>query len=106
MDALTPLAVQAIAGLIGGGIAGNLIEAAAIRTSPKVLVSLIGGVAVGALAALAFGAGQIAMTVPDPSVTAEAAARLDVGALLAWIGGGLLGGGIATTTAGVLGFGR
>jgi hypothetical protein len=106
MDALTPLAVQAIAGLLGGGIAGNLIDTAAIRTSPKVLLGLLGGVAGGALAALALGTGQVALVAPDPGVTADVTSRVDFAALGAWAGGGLIGGGLMTTVAGALGFGR
>lgn len=106
MDALTPLAVQALAGLLGGGIAGNLIDTAAIRTTPKVLLGLLGGVAGGALAALALGAGQVALATPDPAMTADVTSRVDFGALGAWVGGGLVGGGLMTTVAGAFGLGR
>jgi hypothetical protein len=106
MDALTPLAVQAIAGLLGGGIAGNLIDVAAIRTPPKLVLSLLGGVAGGALVGLALGMGQVALTVPDPAMTADVTSQVDFGALGAWVGGGLLGGGLMTTVAGAFGLGR
>ncbi|PZQ50429.1 MAG: hypothetical protein DI556_07700 [Rhodovulum sulfidophilum] len=107
MDALTPLAVQAVTGLLGGGIAGNLLDLAAIRTPPKVLVSLVGGVAGGALAGLALGLGPLAGVVtPDPAVTADLTSRVDFGALATWVAGGLLGGAVATTLVGALGLGR
>ena len=106
MDALTPLAVQAIAGLLGGGIAGNLIDVAAIRTPPKLALSLLGGVAGGALAGLALGMGKVALTMPDPTMTADVTSQVDFAALGVWVGGGLLGGGFMTTVAGALGLGR
>ncbi|TPE53129.1 hypothetical protein [Amaricoccus solimangrovi] len=106
MDALTPVAVQAIAGLLGGGIAGNLMDVAAIRTPPKVLVSLIGGVAGGALAGLALGVGAVAVVAPDPAVTADVTSRVNFAGLGAWVGGGLIGGGLLTTVSGAIGLGR
>lgn len=106
MDALTPVALQAIAGLIGGGIAGNLIETAAIRTPPKVLTSLLGGVAGGALAGAVFGAGALVAAAPDPVVTADLTSRVDFAALGIWVGGALLGGALLTTIGGALGLGR
>lgn len=106
MVALTPIAVQAIAGLIGAGIAGNLIDAAAIRTPPKVLVGLIGGLAGGALAAALAGVGQVPIAAPDPAVTADLSASVDFAALGVWIAGGLIGGGALTSLGGAFGLGR
>lgn len=106
MDALTPVVVQAIAGLMGGGIAGNLIDLAAIRTPPKVIASLLGGLAGGGLAALVFGIGAAAVVVPEAAVTAEATSQVNFAALATWVAGGLLGGGLLTTIGGALGFGR
>ena len=106
MEALTPIALQAIAGLIGGGIAGNLIETAAIRTPPKVLTGLLGGVAGGALAGAIFGVGQLVAPAPDAVVTGDLTSGVDFSALGIWVSGALLGGGVLTTIGGALGLGR
>ena len=106
MDALTPVVVQAIAGLMGGGIAGNLVGLAAIRTPPKVIASLLGGIAGGAFAGLVLGVGTVAVVTPEAAVTAEAASQVNFAALATWVAGGLIGGGLLTTIGGALGFGR
>ena len=105
MVTLTPIAVQAIAGLIGAGIAGNLIEAAAIRTPPKVLAGLAGGLAGGALAGLLMGVGQV-LPMPDPAVTADPTMPVDFAALGVWVAGGLIGGASLASLGGALGLGR
>lgn len=106
MDALTPLVVQAIAGLLGGGIAGNLFDVAAIRTPPKVLLGVLGGIVIGGLAGLALGVGSAATVVPDSSVAADAVSHVNFAALGAWVSGGLIGGALFTTVSGALGIGR
>lgn len=48
MEALLPIIVQAIAGIIGGQAVGAAFKQAAMGQLPKILSGLIGGVAGGA----------------------------------------------------------
>lgn len=100
MDALQPIVIQAIAGIIGGGIAGNLIRVAATAMLPKVIAGALGGIAMGTLFASLLGRVVPAM---DPAATGDAAAAassVDAAALLAQIGGGLIGGALLTGLVG------
>lgn len=101
MQLLLSIVIQAISGVIGGGIAGNLFKAAATNMLPKLVSGVIGGIAGGSLLASLIGG-----TAPvDPAATAEAVAAtgsVDIAALLAQIGGGLFGGAALTGIVGAV----
>lgn len=90
MEALVPIIIQAISGMVGGGVVGALVKQAAIAIVPRLLAGAVGGVggglALDQLLPMLMGAG------------AEGA----MGPLVTQIVGGLVGGGALTGIAGAL----
>lgn len=95
MEFLQPAVIQAIAGIIGGGIAGNLFRVAATAMLPKVISGALGGIALGSLLTGLLGAAPAI----DP---AAVAGSFETAALIAQIGGGLLGGALLTGLVGAV----
>ena len=88
MEALIPLVIQFISGAVGGGIAGTLIKKAAMELLPKLLAGGIGGIGGAAILSSILGGDSSSLT--------------DMGSLLNNIGGGLVGGGVLSTIAGMV----
>ena len=105
METLMPIIIQAVSGIVGAGVAGTVVKAAAMANLPRILSGAVGGVAGGTLIASLLGGGAV-----DPVATAEAATAasgLDIGALLGQVLGGAVGGGALTALIGaVTGDGR
>ena len=83
MEGIAAIIVNAIAGAVGGGLAGNLVKSVGMAVVPKLLSGAIGGV--------------------DPNVAADAATAaggMDWGRLIAQLVGGVGGGGILTAIVG------
>ena len=87
MDALLPIIVQAITGIIGGQAVGAAVKQAAMSQLPKILSGAIGGVA---------GCQILGSLMGDPA-TAGA-----LGGLLGDAVGGVAGGGILTAIVGAV----
>lgn len=97
MEGIVAIIVQAVAGMVGGGIAGQMVKTVGMAVLPKLLAGAVGGVAGGSLLGAVFGTGTV-----DPVSTGG----LDVAQLLVQVVGGLVGGGALTGIAGkVLGKG-
>jgi hypothetical protein len=88
MEALIPLVIQFISGVVGGGVAGSLIKKAAMELLPKLLAGGIGGIG-GA-------------TVLGSLLGGDSSSLMDMGSLINNIGGGLVGGGVLSTVAGMV----
>ncbi len=96
MEGIAAIIVNAIAGMVGGGLAGNLVKTAGMALLPKLLSGAVGGVLGGtAVGALLGGGGAV-----DPAAVAAAAGGIDWGTLIAQIVGGGAGGGILTAIVG------
>lgn len=92
MEGIVAIAVQALAGIAGGGVAGQVVKTAGMALLPKLLSGALGGVAGGSLiGAILGGAG-------DPA--AAAAGGLDLGSLIGQLAGGAVGGGALTAIVG------
>lgn len=103
MQLLLSIVIQAISGIIGGGIAGNLLTVAATTIPPKLVAGALGGIAGGSLLASLITGGA---ATADPAAAAGdavvAAGSFDLATLLAQIGGGLIGGGLLTVLVGAV----
>jgi len=92
MDGIVAIIVQAVAGMAGGGLTGQVIKTAGMALLPKLLSGAVGGVAGGSLVGAMLGGAA------DP--TAAAAGGLDFGALIGQLAGGAVGGGALTAVVG------
>lgn len=91
MEGIVAVAVQALAGIAGGGVASQVVKSAGMALLPTLLSGALGGVAGGSLiGAILGGAG-------DP---AAAAGGLDLGSLIGQLTGGAVGGGALTAIVG------
>ena len=88
MEAIIPLVIQFISGAVGGGIAGTLVKKAAMELLPKLLAGGIGGIGGAAILSGILGGDSSSLT--------------DMGSLLNNVGGGLVGGGVLSTIAGMV----
>jgi hypothetical protein len=98
MEGIAAIIVQAIAGAVGGGVAGTLIKTVGMAILPKIIAGALGGVAGGSiLGELVKGFGI------DPGTAADAATavgQIDFATLAAQVIGALGGGGVLTAIAG------
>ena len=92
MEGIVALVAQAVAGIAGGGVAGQVVKTAGMALLPKLLSGAVGGVAGGSLVGALLGGAA------DPGVAA--AGGLDVGALIGQLAGGAVGGGALTAIVG------
>lgn len=98
MEAILPLIIQAVSGMVGGGVAGSLLKTAGMSLLPKLLSGGIGGIAGGSGLGALLGGGVAAAT----GDAGAAMGGLDMGSLLGNIGGGAVGGGVLTGLAGMV----
>ena len=89
MEAIIPLIIQAVSGVVGGGVVGTMVKNAAMTMLPKLLAGGIGGIGGATILGSLLGGG-------DPS------SMMDMGSLINNIGGGLLGGGALSGIAGMV----
>jgi hypothetical protein len=95
MEGIAAIIVNAIAGMVGGGVAGNLVKTAGLALLPKLLSGAVGGVIGGAALGSMFGGAPV-----DPAAATAAAGGIDWGTLIAQLIGGGAGGGILTAIVG------
>ncbi|NDV52337.1 MULTISPECIES: hypothetical protein [unclassified Salipiger] len=96
MEGIAAIIVQAIAGMVGGGVAGQLVKTVGMAVLPKLLSGAIGGILGGSAIGAILGGG-------DPTAAADAATAaggLDIGALISQLLGGAAGGGVLTAIVG------
>ena len=96
MDALLPIIVQVITGIIGGQAVGAALKTAAMGQLPKIRAGAIGGVGGGALLNSMMG-GAV-----DPAAVAEAVGGLGSSLNIPNIVGGAGGGAILTAIVGAV----
>ena len=77
MEALLPIIIQVISGVVGGGAMGSVVKSAAMGMLPKLLSGGIGGIAGGQLLGGLIG-----------GAAGDAGGGMDLGALLGDAGGG------------------
>lgn len=92
MDALLPIIIQIITGIIGGQAVGAAIKQAAMGQLPKIISGAVGGV--GGAAIL----GSLLNGAVDPAAAGSLASSLNVENIL----GGAGGGAILTAIVGVI----
>jgi hypothetical protein len=92
MEALIPIILQAVSGMVGGGIAGQLIKTAGMALLPKLLAGAAGGVGGG----MALGPILAGVLGGDP------AGGMDMGNILGQVVSGAAGGGVLTAIAGMV----
>jgi hypothetical protein len=92
METLIPIIIQAISGMAGGGIMGQVIKTAGAAMLPKLIAGALGGVGGGAV----LGGTLSSMLGHDP------AAGMDLGGILGQVISGGLGGGVLSTIAGMV----
>ncbi|MEO0910626.1 MAG: hypothetical protein AAFX96_09925 [Pseudomonadota bacterium] len=92
VEAILPLIIQAVSGMVGGGFLSSLSQQTAMHIIPKLLAGGAGGIAGG-------------MTL-GPVITAvaseDAGIALKTGSLFGQIGGAAIGGAALTVVAGIL----
>ena len=88
MEALIPIIIQIVSGMVGGGVAGNLVKQAAMALLPKLIAGGIGGI----------GGAQILGTLIGGAATGD----MDLGSIIGDVGGGLVGGGVLTSIVGMV----
>lgn len=89
MEALIPLIIQAVSGMVGGGVVGSMVKKAAMTMLPKLLAGGIGGIGGASILGGLLGGG-------------DASSMMDMGSLINNVGGGLVGGGVLTGLAGMV----
>ena len=97
MEGIAALIVNAIAGMVGGGVAGNLVKTAGMALLPKLISGAVGGIIGGTALGSIMGGAPI-----DPAAATAAAGGIDWGTLIAQIVGGGAGGGILTAIVGAV----
>jgi hypothetical protein len=88
METLLPIIIQAISGMVGGGVAGTFIKQAATTLLPKLIAGGIGGIGGGMLLNSVLGG--------------DGAMAMDMSKVIGDIVGGLVGGGVLTSIAGAV----
>ncbi len=88
MEMLIPIIVQAISGVVGGGVVGQIVKQGAMALLPRLLAGGLGGIGGGIAAAQGLGI--------DPAALMSG----DFTSILASIGGGAVGGGVLSGLAG------
>ncbi len=87
------LIIQIIAGLVGGNAAGAGLKNLSLGTAGNSVVGAVGGGLGGVLM------GMLGM---DPAAAGEAAASLDIGAIIQSVAGGGIGGAVLTAIVGMI----
>ena len=89
MEALIPIIIQVVSGMIGGGAVGGMVKNAAMSMLPKLLAGGIGGIGGASILGGLMGGG-------------DASSMMDMGNLINNVGGGVVGGGVLTGLAGMV----
>ena len=89
METIIPLIIQAVSGMVGGGVVGSLVKNAAMTMLPKLLAGGLGGIGGASILGGLLGGG-------------DASSMMDMGSLISNVGGGLLGGGALSGIAGMV----
>ena len=89
MEAIIPLIIQAVSGMVGGGVVGGMIKNAAMQMLPKLLAGGIGGIGGASILGSLMGGG-------------DASSAMDMGSIISNVGGGLVGGGALSGIAGMV----
>lgn len=92
MEALIPIIIQAISGMVGGGLVGTIVKQAAMAMLPKLLAGGLGGIG-GGMALGPLIAGMLG---------GDAGGAMDMGSILGNVVGGAAGGGALTAIAGMV----
>jgi hypothetical protein len=87
------LIIQIIAGLVGGNAAGAGLKNLSLGTAGNSVVGAVGGGLGGVLM------GMLGM---DPAAAGDAAASLDIGAIIQSVAGGGIGGAVLTAIVGMI----
>ena len=94
MDQIFALAIQVIAGLIGGNVAGTAMKESSLGTVGNSVAGAIGGVGLGQVLQL--------ILASDGADAANAAAGMNVGGLVTDVLGGGVGGAILSAIVGFI----
>ncbi len=88
MEALIPIIIQVISGVVGGGVVGNMVKSAAMSMLPKLIAGGVGGIGGAQILGMLMGG--------------DAGSAMDMGSLINNVGGGLVGGGALSAIAGMV----
>lgn len=88
------LIIQAIAGAVGGNAVGKTMKSSDLGTLGNTIAGLVGGGVLGQIVTMLFSSGAVE--------AAAGAAGLDLGAIVASVASGGIGGAVLTAIAGML----
>ncbi|WP_374075471.1 hypothetical protein [Bdellovibrio bacteriovorus] len=92
---IVAILIPIISGIIGGNVAGSALKKFSLGPVGNSIVGLLGGAGGGALLGM-FGGGA------DPTPLTTSAGSVDIGALVAGIAGGGVGGGVLMSIVGLI----
>ncbi len=92
MEAIIPLVIQAVSGMVGGGVMSGILKQAAMGLLPKLLAGGLGGI----------GGASVLGSMIGGAMGGDPAGGMDMGNILGNVGGGLVGGGVLSSIAGMV----
>jgi uncharacterized membrane protein YeaQ/YmgE (transglycosylase-associated protein family) len=88
------LILQAIAGAVGGNVAGKTMQSSSMGALGNTIAGLVGGGVLGQIVTMLFSSGAVE--------AAAGAAGLDIGSIVASVASGGIGGAVLTAVVGML----